>query len=154
MALRFVYLAVLRMFGWLGLLARSDAAKKAEILMLQHQEDIEQAAMLGLVKAMNRYDPAGGRSFVAYAMPTMTGEVKRHFRDRTWRSRMPRPLQELRVALRTAWRDTDHYNRHRPHQSRRQRRPDSGEPVVRPLDAPIHRRKVLGGVINGYHRAV
>jgi RNA polymerase sigma-B factor len=66
------------------------------------QEDIEQAAMLGLVKAMNRYDPAVGRSFVAYAMPTMTGEVKRHFRDRTWGLRMPRPLQELRLALRAA----------------------------------------------------
>jgi RNA polymerase sigma-B factor len=66
------------------------------------QEDIEQAAMLGLVKAMNGYDPAVGESFVAYAMPTMTGEVKRHFRDRTWGMRMPRPLQELRLALRTA----------------------------------------------------
>jgi transposase InsO family protein len=48
---------------------------------------------------------------------------------------------------------TDHYNRHRPHQSRRQRPPDSDEPVVTPLDAPIRRRKVLGGVINEYHRA-
>jgi transposase InsO family protein len=48
---------------------------------------------------------------------------------------------------------TDHYNGHRPHQSRRQRPPDSDEPVVRPLDAPIRRRKVLGGVINEYHRA-
>jgi transposase InsO family protein len=48
---------------------------------------------------------------------------------------------------------TDHYNRHRPHQSRRQRPPDSDEPVVTPLDAPIRRRKVLGGVINEYHSA-
>jgi putative transposase len=48
---------------------------------------------------------------------------------------------------------TDHYNRHRPHQSRRQRPPDSDEPVVKSLDAPIRRRKVLGGVINEYHRA-
>jgi Integrase core domain len=47
---------------------------------------------------------------------------------------------------------TDHYNGHRPHQSRRQRPPDSDEPVVRPLDAPIRRRKVLGGVISEYHR--
>jgi putative transposase len=48
---------------------------------------------------------------------------------------------------------TDHYNRHRRHQARRQRPPDSDEPVVTPLDAPIRRRKVLGGVINEYHRA-
>jgi putative transposase len=48
---------------------------------------------------------------------------------------------------------TGHCNRHRPHQSRRQRPPDSGEAVVMSLDAPIHRRKVLGGVINEYHRA-
>jgi putative transposase len=48
---------------------------------------------------------------------------------------------------------TDHYNRHRSHQSRRQRPPDFDGSVVAPLDAPIHRRKVLGGVINEYHRA-
>jgi transposase InsO family protein len=48
---------------------------------------------------------------------------------------------------------TDHYNRHRPHQSRQQLPPDSDEPVVVPLDTPIRRRKVLGGVINEYHRA-
>jgi RNA polymerase sigma-B factor len=63
------------------------------------QEDVEQAAMLGLVKAINRYDPEVGQRFVAYAAPTMTGEVKRHFRDRTWTVRMPRRLQELRLAL-------------------------------------------------------
>lgn len=65
-------------------------------------EDVEQAAMVGLVKAINRYDPDVGQRFVAYATPTMTGEVKRHFRDRTWTVRMPRPLQELRIALRDA----------------------------------------------------
>jgi RNA polymerase sigma-B factor len=68
-------------------------------------EDIEQAAMLGLVKAINRYDPEVGRRFLAYAAPTMTGEVKRHFRDRTWSMRMPRPLQELRLMLRSARQD-------------------------------------------------
>ncbi|MGH3375464.1 MAG: SigB/SigF/SigG family RNA polymerase sigma factor [Actinoallomurus sp.] len=68
-------------------------------------EDVQQAAMLGLVKAINRFDPERGERFLAYAGPTMTGEVKRHFRDRTWLLRMPRRLQELRLAMREARRD-------------------------------------------------
>jgi putative transposase len=47
----------------------------------------------------------------------------------------------------------DHYNRHRPHQSRRQRPPDQDEQVVAPLAGQIKRRKVLGGMINEYYRA-
>jgi transposase InsO family protein len=46
-----------------------------------------------------------------------------------------------------------HYNGHRPHQSRNQRPPDHDEPVVVPLAVPVQRRKLLGGVINEYHRA-
>ncbi len=68
-------------------------------------EDVEQAALLGLVKAINRYRPGRGESFLAYASPTMTGEVKRHFRDRTWALRMPRRLQDLRLSMRAARND-------------------------------------------------
>ena len=47
-----------------------------------------------------------------------------------------------------------HYNGHRPHQFRQQRPPDHDARVVLPLDAPVHRRKILGGAINEYYRAV
>ncbi len=56
----------------------------------------------------------------------------------------------LRAVLRAY---VGHYNGHRPHQSRQQRPPDQDEPAVVPLDRPVRRRKVLGGVINEYHRA-
>jgi len=56
----------------------------------------------------------------------------------------------LRVVLQAY---PGHYNGHRPHQSRQQRPPDDDKPVVVPLDVPVLRRKVLGGVINEYHRA-
>jgi hypothetical protein len=46
-----------------------------------------------------------------------------------------------------------HYNGHRPHQSRHQRPPDYDESVVVPMDMPVQRRRILGGVINEYHRA-
>ncbi|WP_372494538.1 hypothetical protein [Actinoallomurus purpureus] len=58
--------------------------------------------------------------------------------------------RHLRSALRTY---VDHYNAHRPHQSRRQRPPDHEERTVRPMEGRIRRRKVLGGLINEYHRA-
>jgi len=77
-------------------------------------EDIQQAALLGLVKAINGFDPALGKRFLAYATPTMTGEVKRHFRDKTWSLRMPRRLQELRLSLRTARQDFTRENGRAP----------------------------------------
>lgn len=77
-------------------------------------EDVQQAAMLGLVKAINRFDAERGERFLAYAGPTMAGEVKRHFRDRTWLLRMPRRLQELRLAMRDARRDFFRENNRAP----------------------------------------
>ncbi len=63
-------------------------------------EDLKQTAMVGLVKAVRGYDPARGKPFISYLLPTVTGEIKRHFRDHTWAVRVPRRHQENRVKLR------------------------------------------------------
>lgn len=57
-------------------------------------EDLVQVASLGLLKAIDRFDPANGATFSSYALPTMLGELRRHFRDRGWAVRPPRTLQE------------------------------------------------------------
>ena len=67
-------------------------------------EDLRQVAALGLVKAIDRYEPGRG-AFESYAVPTITGEIKRHFRDRMWALRVPRRVQELRNKVRIARRD-------------------------------------------------
>jgi RNA polymerase sigma-B factor len=61
--------------------------------------DLVQTAAIGLINAIDRYDPARGVDFAGYAIPTIIGELKRHFRDRTWDIRVPRRLQELRLAI-------------------------------------------------------
>ena len=57
-------------------------------------EDVYQAASVGLINAVDRYEPERGVSFVAFARPTILGEIKRHFRDTTWRVHVPRAVQE------------------------------------------------------------
>jgi RNA polymerase sigma-B factor len=57
-------------------------------------DDLEQVAYIGLVAAIRRYDPERGRSLRAFAVPTILGELRRHFRDTGWSVHMPRPLQE------------------------------------------------------------
>lgn len=65
----------------------------------EHAEDLQQVACLGLVKAIDRWDPHRDRgSFTAYAVPTMLGEVRRFVRDHTWTVRPPRGLQERVLA--------------------------------------------------------
>jgi RNA polymerase sigma-B factor len=58
-------------------------------------EDLAQVACVGLIKAVDRYDPERGSGFTRYAVPTMLGEIKRHFRDRGWSVHVPRATQEL-----------------------------------------------------------
>ncbi|MGW6914719.1 RNA polymerase sigma factor SigF [Kitasatospora sp. NPDC054939] len=62
-------------------------------------EDIVQVGTIGLIKAIDRFDPERGVEFPTFAMPTVVGEIKRFFRDTSWSVRVPRRLQELRLAL-------------------------------------------------------
>lgn len=61
------------------------------------REDLVQVARVALVLAIKRYQPAVGRTFVAYAAPTISGELKRYFRDHCWMVRPPRRIQEMRA---------------------------------------------------------
>jgi RNA polymerase sigma-B factor len=62
-------------------------------------EDLLQVASLGLIKAIDRFEPGRGTKFTSYAAPTILGELKRHFRDKGWSLHVPRDLQERTLAV-------------------------------------------------------
>jgi RNA polymerase sigma-B factor len=68
----------------------------------ESQEELMQVGYVGLLKAINNFDPAVGGSLVAYAQPCVSGEIKRHFRDKRWQVHVKRSTQELRAELRRA----------------------------------------------------
>jgi RNA polymerase sigma-B factor len=63
------------------------------------EEDLRQVAMLGLVNAVDRYDPSRGNEFLSFAIPTIMGEVRRHFRDVGWLMKVPRRLKDLHLHI-------------------------------------------------------
>jgi RNA polymerase sigma-B factor len=62
-------------------------------------EDLVQVACIGLLKAIDRFDPERGTAFASFAVPTILGELRRHFRDHTWAVRVPRDRQELYLRI-------------------------------------------------------
>ena len=68
----------------------------------QSADDLTQVATVGLINAVDRFDPDRGTDFLSFAVPTITGEVRRYFRDATWAIRVPRRLKELHAAVSSA----------------------------------------------------
>jgi RNA polymerase sigma-B factor len=78
-------------------LARKLAARYA--YTDEPQEDLVQVASVGLIKALDRFDPERGSTFASYAVPTMLGELRRHFRDKSWAAHVPRATQERALEV-------------------------------------------------------
>jgi RNA polymerase sigma-B factor len=76
-------------------IARAYARRQARVPF----DDLEQVASIGLIKSVDRFDPAAGAAFVAFAEPTIRGEIFRHFREFTWTVRPPRELQERALQI-------------------------------------------------------
>jgi RNA polymerase sigma-B factor len=88
---------------WLALHCAKRFANKGEPL-----DDLIQVAMLGVLKAVERYDPDYGATFATFAVPTITGELRRHFRDTTWAVHVPRRAKDLQHTVKVAVNELGH----------------------------------------------
>ncbi len=99
-------------------------------------DDLEQVALLGLTKAAQRFDPDAGHDFLSYAVPTVRGELRRHFRDAGWMVRPPRRVQDLQARIATAQRELEAELGRSPRPSEVARHLDEGiDDVVEALSA-------------------
>ena len=89
--------ALIEEHRWVAIHCARRFANRGEPL-----DDLIQVAQLGLLKAVERFDPLVGVSFASFAMPTVLGELRRHFRDKTWAVRVPRRLKDLHLDLAAA----------------------------------------------------
>lgn len=65
----------------------------------ENLDDLTQVARVGLIQAVNRFDPNNGAAFVAFAVPTIMGELRRHFRDYGWKVHVPRSIRDIRQQI-------------------------------------------------------
>jgi RNA polymerase sigma-B factor len=101
-------------------------------------DDLVQVATLGLIQALGRFRPEYGNDFLAFAVPTITGEVRRHFRDQGWGMRVPRRLKDLHVAMTAAVSGLSQELGHSPRPSE----------IAARLDVPVE--EVLEGLEAGH----
>lgn len=85
----------------------AEAMAKRYRTAREPHEDLEQVASMGLIKAVDRFEPDRGVPFKGFAGPTILGELKRHFRDRVWTVRVPRSVQEGIAEVETATSDLE-----------------------------------------------
>jgi RNA polymerase sigma-B factor len=88
--------ALIEEHRWIAIHCARRFAKRGELL-----DDLIQVGQLGVLKAVERFDPEMGVSFATFAMPTVLGELRRHFRDATWAVRVPRRAKDLHLELST-----------------------------------------------------
>jgi RNA polymerase sigma-B factor len=86
--------ALVEDFAWVARHCARRFADRGEPL-----DDLHQVALLGVLKAVDRFDPDAGSSFVSFAIPTVLGELRRHFRDTTWAIKVPRRLKDRHVEV-------------------------------------------------------
>ncbi|HET8598912.1 MAG TPA: SigB/SigF/SigG family RNA polymerase sigma factor [Segeticoccus sp.] len=120
-------------------LARSIAARYRD--RGEPLEDLVQVASMALVMAVKRYRPGHGVSFSAFAVPTITGELRRHFRDHGWSIRPPRRVQELRPRLRQGIEDL----------TQELHRPPSVAELAEHLDVPAEEILETQSATTSYH---
>ena len=164
-SLRFAYLAVLRVFGWLALLARSDRAKDAEVFVLRHQVAVlqrqgrtpqlswaDRAVLAALARLLTR-GQLGQLPLIICPRTLLRWHarlVRRHWTHPRRAAGRPRTVKPVRALVLEMARD----NGHRPHRSLQQSPPDGRpHPPAAMTDMRIRRRDRLGGLIHEYAQA-
>ena len=121
----------------------AEAMAKRYRTAREPHEDLEQVASMGLIKAVDRFDPSRGVPFKGFAGPTILGELKRHFRDRVWTVRVPRSVQEGIAEVEAATADLESELQRTPSIGEIARHLDKDETdVLEMLEANLNRRPV------------